>query len=333
MLKVRILIIEDYEDDAIIISNALHDNGFEVEYEIVDNESSFRKAVKSGSWDMIIDDFNVPGFDGSHALETYHGLGLDIPFIAMSGSISDEEAVAILKSGAHDYINKNNLLRLPHAVKKEIKEALLRKKQRENELKIIENEKRLKIALGEAIGTISEIVEMKDPYTAGHQKRVASLVVKIAQKFHFNSEEIETLRLASIIHDLGKIAIPASILNKPGKLNQIEMDLIKTHPLYGYEILKNNASMQKISHIILQHHEKMDGSGYPKGLKDQEIDLSAKIITVSDVVEAMVSHRPYRPALGIETALGQIEENKGKLYDEKVVFVCLRIFKEENFSF
>lgn len=326
------LIIEDYEEDALITINALNMD-YEITYEIVDDESSFQEAVKNKKWDVIIDDFNVPGFDGNHALETYHAIGLDIPFIVISGSMRDEEAVAILKSGAHDYINKNNLLRLPHVIKREIRDTHIRKQHRENELKIRESEKKLKTALEEAINTISEIVEMKDPYTAGHQKRVASLAVKIAERLHLSPEEIETIRLACIIHDLGKIALPASVLSKPGKLNQIEMDLIQTHPMSGYEILKNNASMHKISDIILQHHEKMDGSGYPKGLKEKEIILSAKIITVSDVVEAMNSHRPYRPALGIETALQEIEENKGKLYDEKVVNECLILFRKEGFVF
>jgi len=148
-----------------------------------------------------------------------------------------------------------------------------------------------------------------------------------------SEEQIQGIHLAAIIHDLGKIHIPAEILSKPGKLNKIEFMLIQTHPEEGYNILKNVKFPWPIADIILQHHEKLDGSGYPQGLKDGEILLEAKIICVADVVEAMSSHRPYRASLGIEPALEEIRRGRGNWYEPSVVDACLKLFEEKNFEF
>ena len=146
-------------------------------------------------------------------------------------------------------------------------------------------------------------------------------------------ERIDTIRMAAQIHDIGKIAIPSEILSKPSKLTQIEYDFIKTHPQNGYDILKNIDFPGPVAEIVLQHHEKINGSGYPKGLFGNKILLESKIITVSDIVEAMSSHRPYRPKLGIDPALAEIEKNKGIFYDPDIVDICVKLFKEKNFKF
>jgi len=187
--------------------------------------------------------------------------------------------------------------------------------------------------LDATIETMSKIVEAKDPYTAGHQQRVSQLSTAIAKELNLPPDKIEGIRIASLIHDIGKIGLPAEILSKPSKLTDIEFNLIKGHSQIGYDILKSIDFSYPVAQIVLQHHERLDGSGYPNNLKDDEILLEAKIIGVADVVEAMSSHRPYRPALGIDAALEEIIKNKGILYDPEVVDVCLKLFKEKGFKF
>ncbi len=175
-------------------------------------------------------------------------------------------------------------------------------------------------------------IEKRDPYTSGHQQRVAGLAVAIAKEYGLQQEQTDGLRLAAEIHDIGKIAIPAEILNKPGELSALEFGIIKEHPATGYEILEGIEFPWPIATIVRQHHEKLDGSGYPAGLKGGEILIEAKILCVADVVEAMASHRPYRPALGVEEALGEILKQRGTLFDEEVVDACIRLFNEEKFN-
>ncbi|MFA6189213.1 MAG: PAS domain S-box protein [Sulfuricurvum sp.] len=191
----------------------------------------------------------------------------------------------------------------------------------------------LRQSLEQSIQTIAAIVEARDPYTAGHQRRVGELATAIAQEMGLSEEQIQGIHFAAIIHDLGKIHVPAEILSKPGKLNEIELMLIHTHPQGGYDILKNIQFPWPIADIILQHHEKLDGSGYPKGLKGDQIRLEAKIISVADVVEAMSSHRPYRPGIGIEITLDEIRRGRGSEYDPSVVDACLKLFAEKRFAF
>jgi len=178
------------------------------------------------------------------------------------------------------------------------------------------------------IHTIAATVEARDPYTAGHQKRVADLAAAIAREMKLTDEQVEGIKMAGVIHDLGKVQIPAEILSKPGKISELEFEIIKTHSQVGFDLLKEIEFPWPIAQMVLQHHEMMDGSGYPQGLKGDEILLEARILAVADVVEAMASHRPYRPAHGIEKALKQIRQNKGTLLDPKVVGACLKVFKQ-----
>jgi len=194
---------------------------------------------------------------------------------------------------------------------------------------IIELEK----AFGGIIQVLSAAVEKRDPYTAGHEKRVAALAREIGLEMGLDDDRLNALSMAGAIHDVGKISIPAEILSKPGQLAAFEYKLIQAHPQMGYDILKDIDFPWPIADIILQHHERMNGSGYPFGLKGQEILVEARILAVADVVEAMASHRPYRPALGIDAALKEIEKHRGIFYDSDVVAACLRLFKQKGFSF
>jgi len=183
------------------------------------------------------------------------------------------------------------------------------------------------------IWTIAKIVEIKDPYTSGHQRRVANLSRAIAKEMNLPQEQIEGVYMAATIHDIGKIYIPSEILSKPGKLTQLEFYMIRTHPQYGYNMLKDIDFPWPVALAVLQHHERLDGSGYPQGLFGKDIILEARILAVADVVEAMSSHRPYRPALSIDKALEEILKNKGILYDSNVVDVCVKLFTEKKFKF
>ena len=191
---------------------------------------------------------------------------------------------------------------------------------------------RLKKAVGTTIGVLVSAVESRDPYTSGHQVRVAHLARAIATEMGLPQDKIDGIRMAGSIHDIGKLSIPAEILSKPTKLTDIEYSLIKEHSRIGYEMLKNVESPWPLAQIVYQHHERMDGSGYPRNLKGDDILLGARIMAVADVVETMASHRPYRAALGIEAALEEIEKNKGIFYDNAVVDACLKLFREKDYQ-
>jgi putative nucleotidyltransferase with HDIG domain len=192
---------------------------------------------------------------------------------------------------------------------------------------------KLQRALEGTVYTLVSAIEMGDPYTAGHQQRVTQLACAIAHEMGLPQEQIEGLRMAGLIHDLGKINVPSEILSRPGPLSDLQFGLVKMHAQTGHDVLKETDFPWPLADIVLQHHERMNGSGYPQGLSGEEILLEAKILAVADVVEAMASSRPYRPALGVDKALEEVSQNKGILYDPEVVDACLRLFTEKRFTF
>jgi PAS domain S-box-containing protein len=195
-----------------------------------------------------------------------------------------------------------------------------------------QGEERIKRALGATVQAIAVTVETRDPYTAGHQRRVANVACAIATEMSLSADQIDGIRMAAAIHDLGKISVPAEILSKPTKLTKLEFDLIKTHSQSGYDILKDIDFPWPVARTVLEHHERMNGSGYPHGLTGDNILLESRILSVADVVESMASHRPYRPTLGIGSALNEISKNKGVLYDLEVSDACLRLFQEKDYK-
>ncbi len=206
-------------------------------------------------------------------------------------------------------------------------------KHKELQQKLLDTLEKLRLTMAATTQAISMIVEQKDPYTAGHQRRVADLARAISTEMGLPMEQIDAIRIAGILHDLGKISIPSDILTKPTQLNEAEFSIIKAHPQAAYDILKTIDTPWPIAQIVYQHHERINGSGYPRGLTENGILLEAKILAVADVVEAMISHRPYRAARTIEEALAEISKNKGILYDSKVVDACIRLFKKKGFTF
>ena len=191
----------------------------------------------------------------------------------------------------------------------------------------------LEQAMERTVGTLSGAMGTRDPYTAGHEKRVSQLAVAIGKKLGLDNDDLRLLRLAATVHDLGKITVPAEILSKPTRLSEAEFAIIKRHSEAGWELLEPAGLPASVTDAVLQHHERLDGSGYPAGLEDEEIGEFGRIIAVADVVEAMSSHRPYRPAIGVEPALEEIEQGRGVRYDERAADACLQLFRDEGFAF
>lgn len=204
--------------------------------------------------------------------------------------------------------------------------------------KSAEQQRKLNLArtrriLEQTVGALAATSERRDPYTAGHQRRVSQLACAIAKELGFSYDRIEGVRMAANIHDVGKVYVPAEILSKPTTLTTLEFSIIQTHPQIGYDILKEIEFPWPIASVVLQHHEKLDGSGYPNGLVGKDILMESRILTVADIVEAMASHRPYRATLGIETALDEIKRKQDELYDQETVCACLKLFGQKKFRF
>ncbi|MBN2403642.1 MAG: PAS domain S-box protein [Spirochaetes bacterium] len=202
-----------------------------------------------------------------------------------------------------------------------------------NDKELMEHLNKVRQSMGNISNAMVSTVEVRDPYTVGHQQRVSNLARTIASEMGLSSDDVDAIRMAGTLHDLGKVNIPAEILSKPGKLSKIELELIKMHPRIAYDILKKIEFPWEIAEIVHQHHERLDGSGYPNGLKGSDILLGSRILSVADVVESISSHRPYRPALGIRKALEEISSKKNIYFDSKVVDACIRLFNKKNFTF
>jgi putative nucleotidyltransferase with HDIG domain len=213
----------------------------------------------------------------------------------------------------------------------QLKQDIVRRENAEAEVQSTLD--KLRSAMSGVVQAMALTVERRDPYTAGHQRRVSDLARGVAAEMALPTHQIDGIRMAGLIHDLGKICVPVEILSKPGQLTEIEHTLIKDHPQVGYEILKEIEFPWPVAQIVLQHHERIDGSGYPVGLSGDDIIIEAKTLAVADVVEAMASHRPYRPTLGRDMALKEISQNRGVLYDADVVDACMKLLQEKNFQF
>jgi putative nucleotidyltransferase with HDIG domain len=207
-----------------------------------------------------------------------------------------------------------------------------REKKKTVEEKLKESQERLQRTIAVTIQTLSTTIEMRDPYTAGHQRRVAALAVAIAEEMNLAKERVENIRVAGVVHDIGKIYIPVEILIRPGRLSEFELNIIRAHPQYGHDIMAETEVPEPVAEIVRQHHERVNGSGYPEGKKDADILLESKILSVADVVEAMSSHRPYRPALGIDVALDEIKNHRGIYYDPEASNACLRLFEKKGYQ-
>jgi putative nucleotidyltransferase with HDIG domain len=364
-LKYRhsILVIDDEEAILDIMTMMLEDEGYDLQT-ASSGEEGLQILKSSPSFSLIISDQLMPGMTGVQFFTKARSICPNVLRVLLTG-YTDTDAIidAINSGGIHLYLTKpwrkdellyaiNQMLskaeliienrRLDELVKKQNVELIelnrhLEEKvrvktihldQRASELKA--SIEKIRIILEGTVLAMSKIVESRDPYTAGHEQQVARIAALIAHRMRLPEEQVDAIRVAGALHDIGKIAVPSEILTKPGRLSRLEMEMVKTHCQNAYDILKTIEFPYPIAQIILQHHERMNGSGYPQGLKGEDILLEARIIGVADVLEAMSAHRPYRPALGIETAIDEITQNRLVLYDEEVVEACLSIYKLEG---
>ncbi len=282
---------------------------------------------------IVLLDLNLPDSRGIETLQSFRKKFADTPVIILTALADPDFALSIANEGAQDYLIKGDTE--PSVIVRSIYYAIERnrmyldlKKSREE---LQQSYTKLKTISDGFIQAIEKIVETRDPYTAGHQRRVGDIAKAIAMKLNMTTDKVTGVYMAAVIHDVGKIYVPAEILSKPGKMSDIEMSIIRTHPQVGHDILKTIEFPWEIDKIVYQHHEREDGSGYPQGLKSGQIMEEAAIISIADVVEAMASSRPYRPALGIDKALEEIENNKGRLYRTAPADACLEMFRDKSF--
>jgi len=367
----KVLIVDDEESIrhtfGAFLKQDLHD------VSTADNAINALELIKSDQFDVVISDIILPRMNGIELLSEIRKISRNIQVIMITGEPTVETASEAVRAGAFDYLAKpvsGRDIRKVVVGAARIKQLSNEKQRLEEEnfryqkhlerlvdertAMLIEANKRLELEIHERTGVqeelqrsldelakanediihiMSETIEKRDPYTAGHQLRVAKLARRIAEKMGMAEERIRLLYMAGLIHDLGKMTVPAEILARPGDLSNEELALVRKHPQVGYEILHKTNLPKPIAEIVLQHHERLDGSGYPQGLSDSRILLETKIISVSDVVEAMAYHRPYRPGQGLASALEDISAKKGVQYDAVVVDACLQLFYEDGFDF
>ena len=352
-----VLVVDDEKDLCDHIKHELNKEGY-LATAAYDGDEGL-DYFKNNRVDIVIVDLKMPRMSGLEMLKQCREITDNFISIIITGHGDHETAIKALRMDVFNYLKKPisleelivsvnkgiDLLLLQRALsahKRELEiESAINNQYANNLEKIVEGRtkelqqsyKKLRKTMEDTIYTIGKIAETRDPYTAGNQLKVSKLSTAIAQEMKFPKDKIEGIRIASLVHDIGKVSIPAEILSKPTKLNEIEYSLIKDHPQIGYDILKTVDFPWLVAQIVFQHHERIDGSGYPQGLKGDDILLEAKIIGTADVVEATSSHRPYRPALGIDAALEEISKNKGILYDPEVVDACIKLFREKDFKF
>lgn len=338
----KILVVDDEKSIRITFEAFLTKEGFDVVS--AENVDLALKIMDEDELDVIVTDIIMPRITGIELLRIIKDKKPDIPIIIMTGEPTVETATQAVKNGAHDYITKPVSKEM---LVKTVRNALEHKKLIDDKKQLeVENaeyreslerlvEKRtmaLQKAMQATISTISSVVELRDPYTAGHERKVGNLAVEIGRKMKLSNKQIECIYVAGYLHDIGKISVPAEILSKPGKLSDIEYEIIKTHVKCGYDVLKKVELPWPVAEVVYQHHERIDGSGYPRGLKGNEMKVESKIMAIADVIEAMTSHRPYRPSLGLDIALEEIESNSGKTYDKKAAMAALDLFRNDKYK-
>jgi len=353
----KILIIDDEE----ILRNIFSEFLTEIGYETLTAQDGLSglEVFNKDKFDLIITDLTMPRMNGLDIIKAIREIDTDIPIIVVSGVHDIKEMMTAIHLGAWDYLVKPimDLQVIEHSVSRCLERAKLIEENRKYSQnvesavreKTEEFQKELQMRTAaesllrqsfenltkvtdQIIRTISLIGDIRDPYTGGHQHRVAQLSRAIAQKMGLDAQTVKGVFIGAQLHDIGKISIPLEILSKPGRLNDVEMAMIRIHSTVGHDILKGIEFQWPIHQMVLQHHERIDGSGYPEGIGGDEILLEARIISIADVVEAISSHRPYRPALGIEVAVKEIKANIGRYYDKNAAECCLALIKE-GFTF
>jgi putative nucleotidyltransferase with HDIG domain len=332
-----ILAIDDTPASLRLLTEILTSEGYMVR-SAINGELALHAAIANPP-KLILLDVNMPGMDGFDVcrhLKQEPDLN-EIPVIFVSALSEMPDKLMGFEIGGVDYVTKpfqrEELLARVHThlqlynLSNHLEEIV---EERTRSLK--QSEDHLKRTMLKTVSAVAAMVELRDPYTAGHQRQVAKIAIAIAREMELPEEKIEGINLAAVVHDIGKISVPGEILSKPGRLSDPEFELIKQHPKMGYDILKEIDFPWPIAETVHQHHERCDGSGYPLGLKKEDILIEARILAVADIIEAMASHRPYRAGLGIDEALLEIERNHHIYLDTEVVSAALKLFREKDFT-
>jgi len=325
-----VLVVDDDDDIREILSYGITASGCRCI--TADSGEAALELLKEQPVEVVISDVQMLGMSGLELCREIKAT-YDADVIIITGLVNNFAYEEIIADGASDFIEKPiRLAEIVARLRRVLNERRIRGQLKSAAAELHNNVVRFRQAMEGFVQAISLAVEMRDPYTAGHQDRVADLACAIARRMGLSEDRVYGLKMACVIHDLGKITIPGEILCKPGRLSGPEYDMIKTHAQSGYDILRKINFPWPLADIVLQHHERMDGSGYPNGLCGDDILLESRILAVSDVFETIGSHRPYRPSLGIKKAMGELTDNRGRLYDGDVVDACLALVKESGYT-
>lgn len=322
--SVDLLLVEDNPADARLIELLLDEvGGFRCRR--AETLSDAVTAAAAPPPDAVLLDLSLPDAHGIETVERFRAAAPALPIVICTGLDDESVGLMALQHGCQDYLVKGqgdgNLLR------RTILYAIERKAAEEERRAAADQLKRV---LLQTVRSLSLTLEMRDPYTTGHQRRVAQLAAAIGRRLELSDKTVEGLRTGGLLHDIGKIHIPAEFLSRPGKLSAEVHKVIRMHPQMGWEIMRDIEFPWPVADMIRQHHERLDGSGYPLGLKGDEIILESRIIAVADVLEAISSHRPYRPALGIDVAVKELRDHAGSRYDPDVVEACIAVVEEQG---
>jgi putative two-component system response regulator len=325
-----ILVVDDEEEYRRIIEQILL--GLSYSCDSAGDASEALEKLGRKCFDLVVSDIMMTEKDGLELMREARENWPHLDFIIITGH-AEYSYSKVIEAGAADFISKPiEAGELKAKIERIAREKRIYQQLQERNEELSKAHDRLQCTLKQAVGALASTVEIRDPYTAGHQRRVAHLACAMAHELGLSVEMISAIRMAGLVHDIGKISVPSEILSRPSLLPELEMSLTRNHVHFGYEILRRIDFQWPVAEIALQHHERMDGSGYPLGLSGDGILLEARILAVADVVEAMSSHRPYRAALGVEEALEELARNRGKLYDPEAVDACLRLFTEKGYE-
>lgn len=337
--NIKILAVDDEPMVLELVVRALRREGFDV-YSATDGKQGLQ-LFREVNPVVILTDINMPEITGFDILETVKQASPTTQIIVFSGMGTTQDVINALRLGANDYLYKPfHIEFLVHSVVKcierfeLIRERIDRKMTLEKE--IVERTATLKKTFHSTIASLGRMIEMRDPYTSGHQNRVSSLAVKIGIEMDLTQKELEVIKVAGLLHDIGKVAVPVELLVKPARLNTSEFALVKCHPKAGYEAIKDIPFIESlgknVADIVHQHHERINGTGYPNRLKDDDIMLEAKILSVADVFEAMSTHRPYRAALNIDVAKAEIADKSAEYFSPECVDACICLIEKNKDS-
>jgi len=352
----HVLVVDDDPRNRYLLQTVFGSAGHRVT-QAEEGESALR-AARAEPPDVIIADILMPGMDGYALCREWRAdpVLASVPFVFFTANYTElEDSQLAANLGADLYLTKPrdpSVLLLDvealynrvqhgesvaqgggsdeHTLREHNVRLLHKMEQQLDELR--DANTRLYEMINGTVGAIAKLVEARDPYTAGHQERVSKLAFAIAAEIGMSEDECEGIRVAGVIHDIGKVYVPSGILTRPGRLSEPEFAIIKMHPDIAYDVLSEIVFPWPIAEYVHQHHERLDGSGYPNALPAEEILPGSRVLAVADVVEAMTNHRPYKPAVGIDAALEEIEQNSGRLYDAEATAACCRLFREQGYE-